>query len=436
MNEWLESEKSIDATFSQLVPGEHPNSFILKKIFLSKTKILSKDDGINHIERLGGDDQLSDSFDEEDSDSDEEEFDLSLPTNCEKNLYLSVLELREKRLRQEHTLTRFRKQLEDLKRANDRYSLKEDTIEKELKINKLNLQKLYCEKQQYMNELLTTIVVKACDINLRVSSRIRDHSHYKPLSDIYHDKARDNDALILNLACQNLDFKVGVVFERTKFESLKTRIFDICCETKNDRNALVSLKKEKMYLDKKKKNKEKDIQYREKMCEELQHLRFGQLLNIEALDEVVATPSKRTEIENKNESLGARHEKESKDILRLLMKLKIHLYNETRSNTTLLKRLRLIGERQMYLDRARIEMKDSQPGTICCTQANNGNKIVTTYDKIDEEELKMLRKLAQDQAKELLRLKGEISALGRKGGKRFCPYQNVLLLREKRIVTK
>merc|ERR1711871_1311798 len=139
---WQEKDKLIMEEFSKLVGASNQFEPQLLKMFKRKIKRAKK---------------RTEDDDEDDDDDDEED---ACPPGCDQTLYDKVLELREKGLDQEEILSDFQKAIDDLKKANERHHGRERQIDKDLQGTELEIEAFQTEKQQKLNELDISIMMK------------------------------------------------------------------------------------------------------------------------------------------------------------------------------------------------------------------------------------------------------------------------------------
>merc|ERR1711871_1706655 len=147
---WQEKDKLIMEEFSKLVGASNQFEPQLLKMFKRKIKRAKK--------RTGDEDEDEDSDEDWEEDSDDE--DDACPPGCDQTLYDKVLELREKRLDQEEILSDFQKAIDDLKKSNERHHGRERQIDKDLKGTEVEIEAFQTEKQQKLNELHISIMMK------------------------------------------------------------------------------------------------------------------------------------------------------------------------------------------------------------------------------------------------------------------------------------
>ena len=90
----------------------------------------------------------------------------SFPSGCNKELYLQVLELMERRLVQEEELTDFKRHLENIKRSQERHRFRERQIDTEPNNTIVQIQTFRRKKKKQIDELHVIISTSANRIYL------------------------------------------------------------------------------------------------------------------------------------------------------------------------------------------------------------------------------------------------------------------------------
>jgi cilia- and flagella-associated protein 44 len=167
--------------------------------------------------------------------------------------------------------------------------------------------------------------------------------------------------------------------------------------------SMQALHKEKKQLEKEKGLKEADISVAKARCTELQMLKFGQLIDLESLDQVAIDTSEKA-LRSKIEDIDQHNFKEVREVVRHHEKLKRDLLEATQKNTTLLMEIAELTGKQVIMEKELV----------------HGNKSIPVADKspvvkLEIEERNRLMALVELQAKELDILKAEINLLRRKG---------------------
>jgi hypothetical protein len=392
---WVEKDQAIMEEFLKSVPEKNAFHDQLLKIFKKKIKRVKKkaaeDEEDDEDEDSDGDDYEDDEDDEEEEDG----VDDSCPPGCDSALYESIIELREKRLDQEEVLTDFQKELDELKKANDRHIARERQIDKDLNSTEIEIKKFQTEKQIHINELLVCCPLKIGQIRLWMPEEVEGE-----VVDVPKEPTLLRDVVSI---------RDCVVLEEKALDKLKGRIDELNKEIVVDKDNFAGLHKEKRTLEKDKVVKEKEIEKQHVRCEELQMLKFGQLINITELDKI-SVNSEEIELKKKTEALEITNEKEVYQVHAKHRKLKEKLLDVTQVNTGKLNQIAEMNGRQFFLEK---ELNGNKGGMQV---ADDGPTM-----REDTEERNRLVSLVKLQAKEVDALKAEINLLRRKGGHIYAP---------------
>jgi len=388
---WQEKDKLIVNEFNALV-GEG-NQFMpqLLKIFKKRIKRAKKrsgdEDEDDEDEEDWDDDEDFDDEDEELEDDDEED---ACPPGCDQTLYDKVLELREKRLDQEEIISDFQKTIDDLKRNNERQTTREKQINKDLKQTEKEIEAFQTEKQQRLNQLDVVITLKLDQ--LRCMAPIDPEAEEPGPPEVLAS-----------------DVGSCLVFGKRQLSNLKARIKELEVENKALRQEFKNLHKEQSRLSREKKVKDAEISASNAKCDDLQMLKFGQIIDLEALDKVSVSKT----VDDLNEKIRVEELKNDRQLS--TMKRNHQQYRETllratQENTKLLQSIAELSQRQFKLEKE----LNSTGGQM--TVADQSPLI-----KNEVEERNRLVQLVKLQAKEVDALKAEINMLRRKGGHVYTP---------------
>jgi hypothetical protein len=393
---WVEKDKAIMEEFVKLVPVKNAFHEQLLKIFKRKIKRAKKKTGAEEEDEDEESDEEDYESDSDEDDDEGEEVDDSCPPGCDTHLYESIIELREKRLDQEEVLADFQKELDELKKANDRHIARERQIDKDLSSTEVEILKFQTEKQQHINELLVCCPLKIGQIRL-----------WKEELDAEGNviEVPENPTVLRD----TVTITDCVVFSDAALEKLRGRIDELKAEIVQDKDNFSGLHKEKRALEKDKVLKEKEIQKQHVRCDELQMLKFGQLINIGELDKI-SVNSEEIELKKKTEALEVVNEKEVHQIHIKHRRLKEKLLDVTKTNTSKLNEIAELNGRQFFLEK---ELNSNKAGMQV---ADDGPTM-----KQETEERNRLVSLVKLQAKEVDALKAEINLLRRKGGHIYAP---------------
>jgi chromosome segregation ATPase len=348
------------------------------------------------------DEDSDEEYDDSDYDSDEsfddDEEDDSCPPGCDQTLYDKVLELREKRLDQEEILSDFQKAIDDLKKANERQHGRERQIDKDLKGTEVEIEVFQTEKQKKLNDLDISIIMKLNQIVCLVSA-----GNGKIPVEEDEEEASSPPTILPD------SISASLFFGRPQLYRLRSRIGELANENKSLRMHFKNLHKEHRRLGRDKQRKTSDIEAAEIRCEELQMLKFGQVIDLESLDKQSISKTV-TDLEDKTRMLESKNEAAISRMKNRISKAQEHLLLATRENTQKLEKIASLTHQQYSLEK---ELNNTTGGSGAADQEPALKKEV--------EERNRLVQLVKLQAKEVDALKAEINMLRRKGGHVYTP---------------
>merc|ERR1712054_178053 len=180
-------------------------------------------------------------------------------------------------------------------------------------------------------------------------------------------------------------------------------------ENKALRTNYRELHKTKTRLEREKKQQVGEIATLEKRCEDLQMLKFGQKIDLQALDLALETKS----VDDVTEKIRVEELKNERQLLSMknqYKKFREALLRATQDNTELLQRVANLSQRQFKLEKA----LNASGGQL---HVNDRGPVI----KSEVEERNRLVQLVKLQAKEVDALKAEVNMLRRKGGHVYTP---------------
>ncbi|CAM9556172.1 unnamed protein product, partial [Discosporangium mesarthrocarpum] len=190
-----------------------------------------------------------------------------------------------------------------------------------------------------------------------------------------------------------------VLFTRAGLTGLRHRITELIQENKGERNNNKDLHRDRSRLDKARVFKEAEMQEHIARCNELQMLKFGQLIDLEVLDKVSSGMSQE-EARQRVEAIEAKHTAELQRLEGRSYELTAKLLESTQDNTRQLKAVAELSSRQFMLE------KELNINGSSVTLGAKGPSI-----RKEVEERNRLMSLVQLQERELDAIKGEINLL-------------------------
>uniref|UniRef100_A0A8C9V515 Uncharacterized protein n=1 Tax=Scleropages formosus TaxID=113540 RepID=A0A8C9V515_SCLFO len=255
-----EQEKAITATFLASLGESNKFADFLTKVFKKKIKRVKKK------EKTGDEEEQEDSDEEseEESDWDEDEDgegsecsypldDSVCPPNCDPDLFEVTLQLRERRLDLEELLADERKSLEALRKEHDSLAKKEKIVLNNLEAAEGDLELLNREKQRKLNALDVVVPLRLHQIEYVSNGAV---------------PGKLDQVLVLN---------------RAPLAGLQERIRQLQVEKNHQKERYRQARQQHIQLIHDCKDLEASIQQLEVRCEQLMMMKFGKLVDLEAL---------------------------------------------------------------------------------------------------------------------------------------------------------
>eukprot|EP01029_Cantina_marsupialis_P010013 TRINITY_DN2297_c1_g1_i1.p1 TRINITY_DN2297_c1_g1~~TRINITY_DN2297_c1_g1_i1.p1 ORF type:complete len:1707 (+),score=573.01 TRINITY_DN2297_c1_g1_i1:171-5291(+) len=385
----LEVEESdILETFDGFVSTDSPFKDALWKIFKRKIKRNKNTNGDEDS------DEESDESDFDDSDwesDDEDEEGEVCPIGCQETLYDQILELREKRLDVEEKRTAQEKKIDDLRKSIERQTNRLKSIDRDLKATEVSVQALRAEKQAAMNEVETYVLLNGSQI------RYDDNEEAEALK---IDEMPEVSALPESL-------EEALVFSNNKLSGLSSRVVSLNSENQEYKQEFRNLHKEQSRIHRTLSQKKGVIANLNARCEDLQMLKFGQVISLDSLDQMTTSKSLE-DMDRKIASEEVSAQQESQSIEKQQRLAERDLLVVVKENTALLNEVGVLTDKHFKLEKAlegssnsgsQIHISDNGP--IRAQQAGERRRLV---------------QLVRLQSKEIDALKQEIAVLRRKGG--------------------
>ncbi|CAM9684699.1 unnamed protein product [Scytosiphon promiscuus] len=402
-------EAKVLSEFLALVPEASQFHEVLNKIFRKKIKRAKK--------RLSGEDEEGDDeSEEEDSDEDdydfddddEEEVDDSCPPGCDVGLYEKVLELRESRLDHEETLGEVQKATDEHKRNLDRQITRQRQIDKDLKQTATEIKAAQADKQTELNKLDVVVSLKLNQLycmDNAVEGQCTEGGEDG-------DKPRRRGSVSRPKLVADAGMDTHILFTRVGLDRLKRRISELVQENKEEKNnfkARLELHRERGRLEKARVVKEAEMEEHQARCNEIQVLKFGQLIDLEMVDKVSSGMSQE-EARRRVEAIEDKHATELARLEERNRELRGRLLESTYENTKQLREVADLSSRQFSLEK---ELNTSGGSAALGSRGPTLRK--------EAEERDRLAALVKLQARELDAIKAEINLLRRKGGHIYAP---------------
>ncbi|XP_069800651.1 cilia- and flagella-associated protein 44 isoform X2 [Dendropsophus ebraccatus] len=379
-----EKERALHAAFQTSLGEGNKFATFLTKVFKKKIKRTKKKEVRGDEEEEEDSDEDSDEestyeSDDEESDSEEGVFDDSVcPDNCDPELFDHILQLREKRLDIEESLAEEKKVMDNVKKESDALAKKVKIVEVNLKTAEAELEAFQREKQQKLNELYVVVPLKLHQVDYVINGEIPS------------------------------DLSQALVFTNHSLENLQHRIRELQMEKVEQRELYKKAKEQHKQLIRERKEMETKIQSLEEKCRQQMMMKFGRLVDLEALQ----TLSVNTGLEELKMKSAQRQEEMDREIAQweiTVMETKRSLMEITREQTKKLERLN-----ELLTEKKSIEAKLDARQTVVGEEFQGPRKA-------DIQERQKLLQLVEIQAEEMESLKEEILLLSKKGGNILPP---------------
>ncbi|OQS01330.1 phytophthora infestans avirulence-associated protein 3.4F-A [Achlya hypogyna] len=375
LEEWQASEAAIQTDFVALVGSLHPSFAVLQKLFRKRLKRAKKRAADDAGDDDDDEEESDDDYNSDDDDDDDGNEDETCPPGCDLALYEKVLALREKKA--------------DI---DDATADKQRQIDKELAATEADIQAFQTEKQMRFNEL--DVVVALSKQQLRCLQPALAPEGVNP----------ELVQLVLPETIEN-----GLIFTKSAIQRLLARIRSLQDENKALRQVFKDLHKQQSQLSRDKARQRDVIAAVRDKCEQLQLLKFGQLIDIELLDKACDTGNL-NDLKSKVRTKELQGEKHASATKTEQQQLKLEILRATEDNTRLLTEIAALSERQFGLE-AELNAADVQ------------HSLVDDSASLEQEmgERKKLVELVKLQARELDALKQEVLMLRGKKGRVHAP---------------
>ncbi|DAZ98772.1 TPA: hypothetical protein N0F65_003988 [Lagenidium giganteum] len=300
-------------------------------------------------------------------------------------------------------MSEINKSMEELKKSNERQVAKQRQIDKELQATEQDIQLFQSEKQMRFNQLDVVVALSKHQVRSLTAAPSQSTQSTNTLP-----RFKSGSGVRWELPETATS---SLVFTTRSFEALTERIESLQKENRSLRQQFRDLHKQQNVLAKEKKVQQERIGEIQDKCEQLQLLKFGQLVDIEVLDKACDT-TKLHELQTKVQIKEMDAEREVRKIKQAQHALTQQILQATEHNTSLLSRIAALNERQLALERE-------------LNQANLNQSVLQDESAHLEHEMaerNKLVKLVKLQAREVEALKQEIGLLRGKDGKVYAPH--------------
>ncbi|NWZ32929.1 CFA44 protein, partial [Asarcornis scutulata] len=253
-----ERKKALYASFRASLGENNKFARFLTKVLKKKIKCMEKkvkrEADEKYESEWESDEASTLGSDEEDSRSEDEVFDVSIcPKNCDKALFQNTIQLREKWLDIEESLTKEKRVAANLRKKYNVLVKMAKAVEASLNTAERELDTFQWEKQQKLNELYAVVPLKLHQVEYFVNGEIPS------------------------------DLSQALVFTNQSLEYLQKRIVDLRNEKIMQREMYKKAQQQYKQLIQDKKEMEINIRQLEEECNRIMMLKFGRMVDFEAV---------------------------------------------------------------------------------------------------------------------------------------------------------
>ncbi|XP_065821986.1 cilia- and flagella-associated protein 44 isoform X2 [Labrus bergylta] len=386
-----EREKALFSAFQASLGLENKFEEFLTKVFKKKIKRVKKKEPAEEEEEESDDDSDEDSDEDSDDDDDdsssEEEgaVDSSVcPPGCEPELFENTLQLRERRLDLEELVVEEKKSAEALRRECDTLVKKEKSMKSSRKAAEEDLELVYREKQQKMNELDMVVPLRLNQIEFLTNGSLPS------------------------------DLSPALVLDRTELNRLQERIKQLQVEKSQQKDLNCATRQQHVRLLHDRKDMNTKIQELEEHCNQVMMMKYGQLVNLEVMQTLSGS---RILEELKQEKLlkEAAYAKEIKE-----WDVKVEEAREALMEVTRCDTVRLRSMTSLFNQKNELENK------LNTRQKKMGRQFQDYRRRVLQEDIQWLRDLVKTQCQQAEAFSREIFLLSHQGGHVLPPGQHPL----------
>lgn len=367
-----------------------------------------------------------------DTDSDDEEDELSdgedaahgslneCPDGCSPEVYERIKLLRDKRLANDTDYQQCERQLQDIQKQQDRLQYRLKQSEKECEHVQQEIEAFETEKQQQLNQIEIVVPLKLHQLQYLV----RKPQHHRTSSDDMHTNQNYKDQQI-----QHSNGAYGLtlpptlnnalVVHHATIDKLKSTIASHHHHRQLLQQQLNEIKTYTKQLGKQIRSKQQLVEIEQKKCDEIQLLKFGQLIDLSILDSVQQDPVA-VQLESELRQVESANKKQVHSWQQKLDEARADLQKAIQTNTEWLQRLAMATQRQLALDE---QLKENSSAS---SNKQHKSRTGSAYDQQRmESEKQRLLSVTSEQEQQIEMLKNEIHALQHKTGSLYTQTQQI-----------
>jgi predicted nucleic acid-binding Zn-ribbon protein len=238
------------------------------------------------------------------------------------------------------------KGMDEIRKNSDRFSQREKTIDKDLNAITAEMTTFQREKQSRLNTITTVVALKASQLLAGLQPpqfRVPPGPDSPPGSLWYNDSTPVGKLPTSVEHC--------VVFTRSHLRALRSRIGELEIEANELDSSFKSLHKDERRLIMERKRLEGEIAASRSKCDDLQMLKFGRVIDVDALDRATnVSTTAATEVHASISAANAEYDTEIAEVRRRMAGHQEELLELTRKHTMLLETVATLTAKQNALE--------------------------------------------------------------------------------------
>ncbi|RVE65424.1 hypothetical protein OJAV_G00116460 [Oryzias javanicus] len=372
-----EDQRALSADLQASVAEDHHFEDLLTKIFKKKATHKKKEKQAGNPSEEDSDDSVEDwdgCLDDDTEEEDGSDFDDKVcPAGCDPDLFKKTLQLREQRWDLEDMLMEEGKSADALKKESDVLIMKEKVLKSSQQRLEEELDLINKEKFQRMNGLDVVVPFRLHQIKFLSNGSVPS------------------------------DLSEALVLDKPEMERLKKRIQQLQAEKDVEKERLLQAQQQRSRLIRENKDMSARLQEMEKQCNELMMLKYGRLVDVEALH-TMSGHKKLDKLREEKLLLEADHAKELKRWKAKVEEACQALWEVTEQNTEVLcSTVHLMEQRKEFQSKLSSRQKD-----MVKQQFQDSRRLE------DQEDIQKLQELVQAQEQQAQALLKRIDLLSSK----------------------
>ncbi|XP_070707121.1 cilia- and flagella-associated protein 44 [Pempheris klunzingeri] len=362
-----ERKTTLIAAFQASLGKTNKFKEFLTQVFKKKIKRINKEETENEEEEEDCDEYSNEYIDEDDED--EDALDSVCPEGCQQELFEHTLQLREHRLDLEELLAKEKKSAKALKFQCDSLTQKQGSVKSKRKAAEDNVELVYREKQQKINDLDVVVTLRLSQIEYVTNGSLPS------------------------------DLSSALLVDRAELKRLQERVKQLQVEVCKEKDLYYEAHRE--YNKLVKEHKDLDAKHQELEHGKQVMRKSGMQMELEALQQ---TERRVEELKQKRRRQEIAHAKDTKQWKAKEEEARDALMLKIRRNTELLRMQKSLLEEKQKLDHEiDAKLKKTSARTRDCRRQEN------------QKQIRRLQELVKKQAQQAEDLRRQIYLLTRKG---------------------